>query len=62
MHKLLSSIISGRTYSFLEDQQLFPTEQKGCRRWSYACKDQLLVINMILENCKKKKKSLNAFL
>ena len=29
MYKLLTSIISERTYTFLEDQQLLPTEQKG---------------------------------
>ena len=59
MYKLLTSIISERTYNFLEDQQLLSTEQKGCRRGSYGCKDQLLVNKMILEDCKKKRKTLS---
>ena len=48
MYKLLTSIISERTYNFREDQKLLPTEQKGCRIGSYGCKDQLLVNKMIL--------------
>ena len=55
MYKLLTSIISERTYNFLDDQQMLPTEQKGCRRGSYGCKDQLLVNKMILEDRKRKK-------
>ena len=25
--------------------------QKGCKGWSYYCKDQLVIIKMILKNC-----------
>ena len=39
IYKLLTSIISERMYKFVEDQPLLPTEQKGCRRGSYGCKD-----------------------
>ena len=54
-YKLLTSVLTDRTYSHLEQNYLFPLEQKGCRRGSYGCKDKLLINKMILENCKKRK-------
>ena len=47
------------TYSFLEHKELLPYKQKGCRRGSYGCKDQLLINRMIIENYHKKKRSLS---
>ena len=47
------------TYSHLEQNDVFPLEQKGCRRGSYGCKDQLMTNKMILENCKKRKRNLS---
>ena len=58
MYKTLISIITDRTYVYLEDSGLLPNEQKGCRRGSYGCKDQLLVNEMIIEECKTRKKNL----
>jgi len=43
MYKILTSILTERTYAFLEENELLPTEQKGCKRGSYGCKDQLLI-------------------
>ena len=51
MFKILTSILTEHTYTFLDSNDILPTEQKGCRRGSYGCKDQLLVNKMILENC-----------
>ena len=31
----------------------FPTEQKGCKKKSFGCEDELLVNKMILEGVKK---------
>ena len=59
MYKILTSIIAERTYTFLNEHQLLPSEQKGCKRGSYGCKDQLLINKMILEDCKTKKKNLS---
>ena len=56
MYKVLTSILADRTYAFLSEHQLLPSEQKGCRRESYGCKDQLLVNKMILEDCRTRKK------
>ena len=33
---------------------LFPVEQKGCRRYSRGTKDQLLIDKMVLNVCKNK--------
>ena len=59
MYKVLTSILADRTYTFLSEHQLLPSEQKGCRRESYGCKDQRLVNKMILEDCRTRKKNLS---
>ena len=46
-------------YTFLEENSILPQEQKGCKRKSYGCKDQLLINKMILENCRKKNRNLS---
>ena len=58
-YKLLTSVQTDKTYSHLEQNILFPLEQKGCRRRSYGCKDQLMINKLILENCKKRKRNLS---
>ena len=40
----------------MEDHNILAMEQKGCRKGSYGCKDQLLINKMILENAKSKHK------
>ena len=47
-YKLLTSVLTDRTYSHLEQNYLFSIEQKGCRSGSYGCKDQLMINKMIL--------------
>ena len=59
MCKILTSIIAERTYTFLNEHQLLPSEEKGCKKGRYGCKDQLLINKMILEDCKTKKKNLS---
>ena len=58
-YKILTSILSERTYKHLLNNDLFPSEQKGCKKNSYGCKDQLLINKMILQNCKNQKRSLS---
>ena len=60
MYKILTSILTERTYTFLEENELSPTEQKGCKRGSYGCKDQLLINKMIPENCRRNKRILSS--
>ena len=58
MYKILTSIITERTYNFSENNNILPTEQKGCKRGSYGCKDQLLINKMLLENSCYSRKNL----
>ena len=60
MYKILTFILIERTYTFLDENELLPTEQKGCKRGSDGCKDQLLINKMILENCRKNKRNLSS--
>ena len=51
-------------YVFMEANDLFPIEQKGCGRGCCGCKDELLInrvmINrMIIEDCKSKHRNLS---
>ena len=58
-YKMLTSIITERVYNHLDENDLLPKEQKGCRKGSYGCKDQLLINKAIIEDAKKKKKNLS---
>ena len=58
-YKLLTSVLTDKTYLHLEQNDLFPLEQKRFRRGSYGCKDQLMINKMILETCKKRKRNLS---
>ena len=59
MYKILTSIITERTYNFLDNNNILPTKQKGCKRVSYGCKDQLLINKMLLENSRSSRKNLS---
>ena len=59
MWKLFTGMLSDSIYSHLKDQQLFPSEQKGCKRKSRGCKEQLLIDKMILKNCKRRHTNLS---
>ena len=59
MYKILTSIITERAYNFLDKNNILPTEQKGCKRGSYGCKDQLLINEMLLENSRSSCKNLS---
>ena len=59
IYKLMTSILTERMYIFLSTNNILPNEQKGCKRNSYGCKDQLLIDRMILENCRTRSKNLS---
>ena len=59
MWKLLTGIISEDLYTYLEETNTLPKEQKGCRRQTRGTKDHLLVDKMIMRNCKKRKTNLS---
>ena len=55
MYKILTSLISERLYYHLIKNNILPPEQKGCRRFSRGCKDQLLVDKMVTEHARSNK-------
>ena len=55
--KILTSVITDRLYNHLEKESIMTPEQRGGKEDCYGCKDQLMINNVILENCKKKKKN-----
>ena len=58
MWKLMTGVIADSVYKMLEESDILPTEQKGCRKKSRGTKDQLLTDKMILTDCKKRQKNL----
>ena len=54
MWKLLTGILADEMYNYLEEKDLLPDEQKGCRRGGRGTKDQLLIDKMIVKNCKRR--------
>ena len=56
--KLYTGILSEDIYQHLDVNKLFPEEQKGCRKRSRGCKEQLAIDKLILRHCKRTKSSL----
>ena len=50
--------MADKIYQHLEEQQLFPEEQKGCKKGSRGTKHQLLIDKMVIKNCKRRKTNL----
>ena len=57
--KLLTGIISEKTYNHSEKSKVLPEEQKGSRRKCQGTKDQLAIERCILQNCRKRKANLS---
>ena len=57
--KILTSIITDRLYNHLENESIMTPEQRGGKKDCYGCKDQLMINNAILGNCKTKKKKVS---
>ena len=58
MYKLLTGTIAEDLYSHIEDQRLFPDEQKGCKKRSRGTKDQLIIDKTVLKHCRNRKTNL----
>ena len=53
--KIITSIITDKLYNHLENESFMTPEQRGEKKDCYGYKDQLMINNAILENCKTKK-------
>ena len=59
MWKLITGIVADGIYNHLEENDLLPEEQKGCRRNSRSTKDQLLIDKAVMKNSRKRKVGLS---
>ena len=58
IYKILTSTTSNRIYDHLQKKNnIMPEEQKGCRKGSRECKDQLLISKMLMEQKRTKETS-----
>ena len=57
--KFLTLIVIERTCNFLNANNILTSEQKGCEKGSYCCKDNLLMNNMLLENSRSDHRNLS---
>jgi hypothetical protein len=58
MYITLNKIIA-RISIHLEEQNLYPAEQKGCHPGTRGYKDQIMLPKAIYEDCKMRKKNLS---
>ncbi len=54
MWKVLTGIAADQIYTYMEEREFFPDEQKGCKRKARGTKDQLLIDKTIIKNCKRR--------
>ncbi|XP_047501775.1 uncharacterized protein LOC125047544 [Penaeus chinensis] len=59
MYKVVTALISERMYAHLLGNDVLPTEQKGGRKATRGCKDQLLVDKAVIEDAKRGKRNLS---
>ena len=57
--KLLTAIISDKTFDHLNENKLLPDKQKGSKRKCSGTKDKLAIDRCILQNCRKRKTNLS---
>lgn len=57
--KLFTAVIGNRLTEYVEEAQIVPNEQKGCRRNAKGCVDQLLITKNVVSDCRKNNKNLS---
>ena len=57
--KLITGIVADEIYNHLEENDLLPEEQKGCRRNSRGTEDQLFIDKTVMKNCRRRKVGLS---
>ena len=58
MWKLLTGIIADQIYAHLDQEKLFPDEQKGCRKGSRGTNDLLCIDRVVIKEVKFRNKNL----
>lgn len=58
LYKLLTATIADKIYQHLQKNNLLDEEQKGCRKGSRGCKEQLILDSVVTGNARKSKNNL----
>ena len=56
--KILTGIFADKVYTHLDDNDILPLEQKGCRKKSQGTKDHLAIDKAVLRNCRRRQTNL----
>jgi hypothetical protein len=59
LYKILTACIACQIYLHCENNNLITEEQKGCRKLSQGCKEQLLIDSIVTEQAKHQKHNLD---
>ncbi|KAL0822073.1 hypothetical protein ABMA28_005438 [Loxostege sticticalis] len=59
LYKLITSCITNKLNSHIENNKILSEEQKGCRRNHLGCKEQLVIDSIILKHAHKHKRNIN---
>ncbi|CAH2017930.1 unnamed protein product [Acanthoscelides obtectus] len=58
-YKLLTALLNDQIYTHCESNNIIATEQKGCVRGSFGCKEQLIIDSVITKHACKNKRNLH---
>jgi hypothetical protein len=58
LYKIITSIIANKIETHLTQNNILTEEQKGCRKHSQGCKEQLIIDSVILKQAEKEKRNL----
>lgn len=56
IYKIITSCITEIIYNYTQENNILAEEQKGCRRFSQGCKEQLTIDTVVSKHAIKKRK------
>ncbi|KAL0878572.1 hypothetical protein ABMA27_003656 [Loxostege sticticalis] len=59
IYKILTSCISETIYKHLDENNILAEEQKGCRKYSKGCKEQLTIDAIVMREAFRKRKNIH---
>jgi hypothetical protein len=59
LFKIITSIIATKVEKFLTENQILTEQQKGCRKFSQGCKEQLIIDSIVCKQAQKKNRNIS---
>jgi hypothetical protein len=59
LFKIITSLISTKVEKFLTENQILTEQQKGCRKFSQGCKEQLIIDIIVCKQAQKKSRNIS---